>query len=245
MTTPVCGARLKVCKKCGYRYKGKHQPDSDYDKQACPVCGASRRCQSTILGTGGRCKGHGGGSLKGIASQSYVTGARSKYMPTAILPAYQAALANPALQSHVENIAVLEARLSLVLESVGKGEAGLWWKRLRDLRESLLLAKARGDNGTMSYVLNQLLDAIEAGAADWQQWVEVYEIVELQRKLVDSQRKHEKQDEAFAPLALALVGALGAVIREHVHDEDTRRKLSEGLVRLVTAGAGAGDRAEG
>jgi len=54
--------------------------------QTRPICGAKRAkgrgiCQSTALYENGRCRNHGGPSLKGIASPSFKDGKHSRYLP--------------------------------------------------------------------------------------------------------------------------------------------------------------------
>ena len=71
----------------------------------------------------GRCKLHGGMSLKGLAASNYQGKGHSRYMPPVFKDAFDEALADPDLLDLSKDVATQEAVIVDLLKSLENGEA--------------------------------------------------------------------------------------------------------------------------
>lgn len=118
----------------------------------------ARRCTAKSKRSGGRCKNppvrgrtvcrmHGGASPVGAASPQYKGAGRFKYLPVAMAERYRAAKADPELLALRKDLALLEVRLSTLLERVTEtGPADVdaaTWAEIRELvQERLRIVEA-------------------------------------------------------------------------------------------------------
>ena len=188
----------------------------------------------------GRCRLHGGKSLSGIASATYKTGRYSKVLPTRLAARYAEAQHDPALLEMREDVALLDARLADLLGRVDTGESGAIWRNLQAARMEVLAAKKADDRIAQAIALNKLMDLISQGHTDYRAWGEVGSVLEQRRKLVESERKRlqEAQQTLTVEKAMLLIGAIGGIIKAHIHDRSILSKISADISALTTIEAG-------
>lgn len=181
---------------------------------------------------------HGGKSLVGVSSPSFVTGRHSKCLPTRLSATYEASLSDPDLLAMRSEIALLDSRLSDVLEGISNGEAGELWKRLKDALREYDKAK-NGEEQAEAFGLMRWL--INEGFQEYMSWMEVRHIIEDRRRVADSERARLKDLQQMIPTerAMVMLAAMVGVIRKHVHDRATLAAISAEFGSLAV-GAGAG-----
>jgi hypothetical protein len=204
------------------------------------LCGAKTRnggtCQQAALANG-RCHYHGGKSLSGIAAPAYRHGRYSRVMPTRMQERYQEAANDTALLELREDVALLDARLSDLLMRVDSGESGSIWRMLQQARTALIVARRAQDQAGQAAAINDMLELIGRGHADYQAWRELGSTLEQRRRLVESERKRliEMQQTITAEKAMLLIGAIGQILKTHVTDRTILSKISADI-RDLTAG---------
>lgn len=201
------------------------------------LCGAKTRsgkpCQNAPIAGAKRCKFHGGKSLGGIASPTYVHGRRSKFIPQRLHARYHEALEDKELVSLRDDIALVEARLADVLLRVDTGESGSAWLGV----QSSLVEFELTQNPIALSVLRQ---SIARGLSDYAAWEEVKQILEQRRRLVGDERKHVLETGRFITIEQIMlwVGALAneirSVVMQAVEDEQLRRRLLSGIQGAFT-----------
>jgi len=200
------------------------------------------QCKATSKRTHERCKAkamrgmevcyhHGGASLRGVAHPGFRTGRYSKYIPTRLTERYELAVTDPELLNLSEEIALVDSRLADVLARVDSGESTQIWDDLQDERRTFLVAQRRQDQQGMADALAEILNLIARGHADWAAWMDVVNLVERRRRLVESEQKRriamsllvkvEDTVEVMRQIADAVQGA----VLEHVTDGDVRRRV--------------------
>ena len=160
-------------------------------------CGAKRRngdiCTQVVCRGRNRCRFHGGLTLVGPASGSYVSGRYSRYLPTRMAAKYREAEHDPDLLSLREEVKALDARIGDVLTRVDTGESGAVWARLQEAYQEFRVARAAGNTPAnvqkMQLALARMEEQIGAGVRDWQAWEHVVKLWEERRKLVDTEVK--------------------------------------------------------
>lgn len=206
-------------------------------------CGAKTRgggtCQRPAM-PNGRCSLHGGKTPTGIGLPQYKHGRYSKVMPTRLRERYEDAARDPALLELREDVALLDARLEDLLGRVDSGESGAIWRQLQQARTSLIIARRAGDAEGQAGAINDMLELIGRGHADYAAWRELGGVLEQRRRLVESESKRlvQMQQTITAEKAMLLIGAIGQIIKTHVADRSTLSKISADISALVTAEPG-------
>jgi Flp pilus assembly protein TadD len=205
------------------------------------------QCSAIVYKTGEQCKRravtgmkvcqvHGGATPRGIASPHYKTGRYSKVLPTRLAARYAEAEHDPQLLELRSEISLTDARLADLLVRVDSGESGALWQALLTARGDLLLARKAGNAKEQADALNTIIELISKGHADYRAWSEIAAVLEQRRRLVESERKRltEAQQTLTIEKAMLLIGAIGGIIKAHVTDVTTLRKISADISALTT-----------
>jgi hypothetical protein len=202
------------------------------------ICGAKTRsggrCKNAPVAAG-RCRMHGGASLRGVASPTFKHGRFSKYLPVRLAARYREALADPELLKLNHEIALIDARLQDVLTRIDSGESGAAWDAALQAFDSFQRQMRDYDLPGVQTSLTELAQALRRGHADSAAWNEVVDLIEHRRHLVDSIVRHQVQAQQVLALdqAMLLISALANSVREHVHDRDTLAKIQAEFVKLT------------
>jgi hypothetical protein len=141
----------------------------------------------------GRCYKHGGATPKGVDSPHFKGKGRGKYaqiLPDDLRKVYDIVAEDGEWASLRANLDLLTSRVMGLLGSLPEGEPPL--KLWRDALASLSgyqLAVATRDGARQIEQMSKLLVTLERGLAIAGVWDEVYDVLELHRKLVESERK--------------------------------------------------------
>lgn len=181
------------------------------------------------------CSKHGGKTPKGVASPHLKHGRYSKYIPGRLMERYNEAVSDTELLALREDIGLLDARLSDVLQRVDTGESGAIWKELNEWSDELAIARKTKDQVAMAEALNGMLDCVKRGKSDYQAWNEVKSLLDQRRKLVESERKRliEMQQFVSSEQAMILVTALIDSVRRNVTDKQALSAISAEFARLT------------
>lgn len=195
------------------------------------ICGAKTNagtpCRAQPM-PNGRCDKHGG---KSTGHGTLKHGRYSKFLPVRLAARYEEARQDVQLLSLSEEMALLDARLAEVLEGLDQAESALGWQKAFDVWE-----KAKGaDQAERLALFRELDDLLRHGLGQQQKWQEVATIMELRRKLAQTEAKRLADMQQFitAQQANLLVAALIRVVQENVDDGRTRQRISIELARLL------------
>lgn len=186
---------------------------------------------------------HGGSTPVGLASPNITRGGRySKFIPLRLSATYMEARGDPELLNLREEIALLDSRISDVLESVGNSEAGELWRRLKEALREYDHARGKDAEEKRAEAFGNIRWLINEGYQEWMSWRDVRNLVQERKSLVDSERARLKdmQQMISAESAMTLVAALTAAIRKNVTDSDTLAAISADIIRVMPASAGGG-----
>lgn len=186
------------------------------------------------------CAMHGGKSPGGLGSATLKSGKYSKYLPQGLAAKYAAAVTDPEILALNNEIALVDARAMELLDGLNSGEAtATLWNKLQKAAAELDAAQRAGDAVKLAMALNDMLELIRRGAAESARWLEIYNLFERRRRLVDSERKRrmDMQTSVNADQIMILVRAIADLVNQHVTDRDARSAISTGLANLITARA--------
>lgn len=203
------------------------------------------QCQGKSKQSGAQCKRpavagqnvcymHGGATPSGIALPQTTTGRYSRHLPTRLLERYEQAASDGELLVLREDIALLDARLTDVLDAAAKGESGELWNRLKEAKRLYDSARGKKAEDQRRAVIGQILNLIEDGYKEWQTWKDIRFLLQDRCRLVESERRRivEMQTMMDAKQANLLFTALAGVVRKHVTDKSVLAAIQADLVQL-------------
>jgi len=183
----------------------------------------------------GRCHLHGGKSLGGIASPRFKHGRYSKYLPSALAQRYESARQDPDLLALRDDVALLDSRLSELVEKIDTGESGSLWQHLHEAHERLVRAKELKEVESMAEALTEIGELIKFGADDYANWEEIIKLLDQRRRLVESERKRlvEMQQMITVERAMVLVSAVVNAVARHIDDRKQLNAIATDIRGLV------------
>jgi len=202
------------------------------------ICGAKKKdgteCKRAAM-PNGRCYLHGGKTPTGIALPQTRHGRYSKYLPSRLSGQYESAKNDPALLELREDIALIDSRLSDLLQRVETGESGQVWKELGDAYRDLQDAMHAKNTVKTGEALQLIYALIVRGNDDYRAWTEIHEVIEQRRRLVESERKRivEARQTLTVEQAMLMISALTDIIRTHVTDRKILAAISGDINKLV------------
>lgn len=178
---------------------------------------------------------HGGKSLKGLASPNYKTGRWSKYAPSRLLAKYDEARSDSELLSMREEIALLDARLSDLLQRVDTGEAGSLWKQAKAIFLEFTAWREQGNTDEMAKSLEKLKDVITQGNADYAAWGEIESILQQRRLMSESEQKRliAMQSMVSAERATIFVFKILDILKRNIQDRKILSNINAELSLLL------------
>lgn len=197
------------------------------------------RCKNGAM-MNGKCRFHGGRMSIGVASANYIHGRYSKYLPKNLLERYESSLMDPKLLELMNEISLVDARISQRLEDINEDEvASISWKELQGQWRKFTNAIRDGDQQKQQEYLRSLNEIISGGAKYADLWFEVMNLVDSRRKLVDSEsRRVESQKNAITieqalMLASASVSAIKEIIYKYVDPQTARTILTDASIEYA------------
>jgi len=216
---PRPGTRL-----CDYIYPDGHQ------------CGNSAKAGLN------RCRFHGGNVRRGVSHPNFRNGKYSKYMPDHLMERYEQAREDKELLSLREDIAVVEARLTELMQRTSTGETDRLWERASTIAGQIHEAQIAGSVPDVLQGLSTLMEIIKSGVQVSQAWNEVLILIDQKRRLVESERKRlvEMQQMISSEEAVSLMALLVTTVRNHVSDPTVLQAIGDEFLRLTQMGGRIG-----
>lgn len=179
---------------------------------------------------------HGGKSLAGAANGNFKHGRYSKYLPTRLLEQYEVSRSlDDELLKLSEQIALLDTRIADLLLRADSGESGQLWRDTQKAYQQMRIAMDKGDRDKVTNALADLEVLLERGHADYLAWDEIQRVIELRRRLVESEQKRLQAAGQYLSThqALTLVQALVASVKSHVSDREILNAIQADLTRII------------
>lgn len=149
------------------------------------------------------------------------------------LTAFERALQDPQLVSLRQELALVDDRVAELHQRAATGEAPVRWRRAQEVAHRLarLLDEVPIDRARVDHARDELLALADEAAAERAAWDETTTLIELRRRLADTERKYEEQQQLLVPVGqlLFLFDNLHHAIEAVIPD----RALQVTLLRLV------------
>lgn len=186
-----------------------------------------RRCTQPTVEGKRVCHWHGKNSLSGPAHPNYKHGRSSKAYPVRLAQHVEAIKDGDNLLTNENEIVVTRARLRELYDLVEAEATVAWVRRLKTLRDDIIRFTNSNDDARATASLNDLLAAIEAGAADADVWEQIDKQTRLHTRLIRNQSKLlvEKNLMISWQEFHAMLSFITHAIIRHVQDRDILRSL--------------------
>lgn len=197
------------------------------------TCGAKTRsggkCKKSPM-PNGRCRLHGGVVPRGPAHHSYKTGKYSKYLKGGIAKKYAEAMENGGRLSLLDDIALTDARMAELMDSMGGTNLPELWLKMNAIRE-----RAESGRVNKANAIRDIMAIIQEGAADARRWQDVTTLQDHKRKLIDTENKAAAIAERMisADEFMAYIHRLVGIITEHVSNKRTLSAITSGIERTI------------
>jgi hypothetical protein len=171
----------------------------------------------------------------GPASPHFVTGRYSRFMPARLLANYEASTHDPLLLNLREEIRLVDARLTDLLQRVDSGESGQLWERLGRVFARFREARAKREMDAAKAAMLDLETLLEEGHTDHLAWREIGVHLELRRKLVESETRRvlTSQQVLNQTEAMIYMAAVTQVITQNVTDKTVLAAIIRELQRII------------
>jgi hypothetical protein len=176
------------------------------------VCGAKTRsgapCRRSPAEGRTRCRLHGGATLAGPAHPRWRDGRHSKFVQGAFLEAYERARRDPDLLSLADELALVDARASELLDALGDGGSPAdLWRALDAECRNLERAIAKGDAPAQRTAVAAILALRDQGRRTAATWGELDRLIERRRRVAETERRRIE-----AAQATVTVGELATIV---------------------------------
>lgn len=210
------------------------------------------RCKATSKRSGERCKKdamvgkkvchiHGGKTPIGMEHPNFRTGRRSRYLPDRLREKYEAALMDEDALSLIDEIAVIDARISEEMATLGGSDDLTRWVAAQRVYDAILTHTQAERHAEAAMSIRELGEVLRLGRLESVAWRNVYELIERRRKLVETERKRLFDEDKAIPVEqfMMLISVIGDAIRRHVRSEAERRGVILELDGLLERDTGA------
>lgn len=180
-----CKAFVKKCRQCGWIQEGKRQ-------KACPVCGRDLRCPQPAVSGWAVCNRHGGPNPKHNfygKGRNTLTGEGSHFPLVRLAAKYNQIQEDGRILSNRYSLELVRERIRGLAERIDLNEAPERLKTLHDLWEERKSLHAAGKELEARAVDALIDDEFEKAYHDYASWEQMFEAIDLDRKLVESEAK--------------------------------------------------------
>lgn len=156
----------------------------------------------------------------GTANPNFKDGRFSKFLPAQLDRLYREALSNPDLMELNENMALIEAHMKDILQTSAAGDPVPSWSQVGAAFADVETAMLQGDPAKFIPALEAFHKMLDAGQQWDLTWVKVTDLMEIFRKMADTEIKRKKELNQMVPIerVVILMAALGAAVKRNVKD---------------------------
>jgi len=162
-------------------------------------------------------------------------------MPQHLYERFEEARQDPDLLSVRNDLALMEARLTQLMERIDEGASEQCWRDLKERFGDLKRARRIHDKDAEEMALAKIEDTIERGERDTDTWEDVRKTIELKVKLSQAELKRLMAMNQILTVenAMTLLGRVVDAVKRHVQDEQALAAIGAEFSRMVDYRASA------
>lgn len=227
-----CQALRRNCKGCDARYSRHERVEK------CTKCGADMRCGNDAIVGYSYCRHHGGPQPRynfyGVG-MAPVTGAGSKMPLVKLASRYTTLSRDGKFLSNRHSMELIWRRVEILVERIENNEAPDRLAKLTKLWNEFRDADATGKRVDAVALKTQLDNEFERAYHDYASWEQLFQAVDLYRKMTESEVKIAKDLKAImtAEDGIELVSQLLAIVIQVVNDPVQLKRIIYEFRKLV------------
>jgi hypothetical protein len=214
-----------------------------YDENGVQRCGSWRRhragiCKKYTVQGRNRCRLHGGKAPIGAEAPQFKNGVHSKYARSLkqldVIKEFNEIRSDPDLLRMDDEIALLAMRIGNLVETIGDNPPIQFKDLARNVRQ-IRDAWKQGDNQRAQAQVMVLLDAIDEGAKQESRMDELYQAIEVKRRVTETETKRRVQASKTltADEVAIILARIHSVIENNVDDPATIQKIGYELLNVT------------
>lgn len=227
-----CEALVKNCRRCERWFKSNERSET------CPDCGEDRHCQNLVVHGYRFCSNHGGPSPErgfyGLG-RGMTTGQGSTFQLTRLAAKYNEIQREGRILSNRHSLEIVRHRIQQLAERIDLNEAPDRLTTLQKLWQDYTKKRDAGDL-LAARVTSMEIDAMfEASFHDYMAWRQMFDALDLDRKMVESEVKVMKDIQAIitAEDAYELAAKLLGAVLNVVDDPNKLKRIQYEFARIV------------
>ena len=157
-------------------------------------------------------------------------------VPGRLLRMYEDGINNPQIVAHVDEIALLEARIGDLLGQVEDGGAAELWREARKMYKEFRKQERLNPMLAETY-LQSLGEVIEQGNHDIGAWDQVLKAVEQRRKLASSHHQQLVQAQQYIAVSkvLEMLAEIAKVVQHQIQDPHKVQAILNAITAQLSA----------
>lgn len=198
---------------------------------------SKKQCKKWAITDREVCRSHGGATPRGIDSANFRHGAYSKDLPARLSRKLDEARSDPQSLSTFNEILVIQARLSDLMEKLKSADSEERWKGARDAF-AVYRDEVQSDGiGSVRFQEAEglLFRYFSEGAEEFQLWRNIYEAMHVKTKLTDSYTKRMASQNMLYTHS-EITSLLGSILRNIdtlVDSPETRSRIHNSIHRTI------------
>jgi hypothetical protein len=188
----------------------------------------------------GRCRIHGGASLRGAQHPNAKTLEHSKYLPERLAARYDQLEHDVDLLTLRREIKLIRTRLSELLQRIDEEPGSGSIDKIEDGYLALKAAMAAQDRLATERAWSDLGASIRAAKTDFAVWNDINQTISLLTRTTESERKRLVEAEYMVKMdeVMNFVAAVAGIVRETIKDRETINTITGRIQRLLEANYG-------
>lgn len=227
-----CASLLHTCRKCGERL-GRHNQN-----ETCPQCGNDCHCENEAVPGWDYCSVHGGpapGRNFYGAGRGLTSGVGSMFPITKLAAKYRQMTMDGRVLSNRHSLEIVRHRIEQLAERIDLSDAPERMQRLGELWQEYRALLANGQSVEAAVKAREIDAEFEHAYHDYAAWKQMFDALDLDRKMVESELRVVKELHAMMTAEEAYefsAKLLGAVLNV-VTDPNQLRRIQFEFARII------------
>jgi len=226
-----CKELLHTCRVCEKRF------DRDDKSNNC-TCGAERACGKPAVPGYNFCSSHGGPSPSRNffgRGRSMTTGTGSSFPLTRLAAKYNEMKKDGRILSNRHSITIIDHRVTQLVDRIDANDAPDRLNKLQKLWNEMREFEMRGNEVEANLTKKEIDTQFEQAREDYLAWEQMFNALDVRRKMVDSEVKVAKDIQAIltAEDAYELVAKLLASVIQVVNDPNQLKRIQYEFTRII------------
>lgn len=173
-------------------------------------------------------------AMTGLASQGFDL---ASYVPARYRERFFEATDSNDRLNNSQQISLIDLRISMLLERIDTAESGARWQECRAAMREFTVAMQSGEPSQVSAALTALNASINRGVNDYHNWQEIFDSIEVRRRVTETEVRRIKAAEEFISTseAFEIITLIAESVNRHVQDANAKALIQADIEAAIGA----------